>query len=156
MNTKTPMELYVEANYPQFALYMEEMRDVFRFYTKRKNAANAMDFDDLLLNWKVLLEQHEEASAALRARFRHILVDEYQDTNKLQAERVDARPVGESDALETTLSPSIVSRAYSRTLLSHSASRSRRFTSGEELPSVSKSWLLNASIAQNRYQFRRS
>src|SRR5688500_7758219 len=90
MNTKTPMELYVEANYPQFALYMEEMRDVFRFYTKRKNAANAMDFDDLLLNWKVLLEQHEEASAALRARFRHILVDEYQDTNKLQAEVVDA------------------------------------------------------------------
>src|SRR5688572_3673085 len=46
MNTKTPMELYVEANYPQFGLYMEGMRDVFRFYTKRKNAANAMDFED--------------------------------------------------------------------------------------------------------------
>src|SRR5687768_10819058 len=65
MNTKTPMELYVEANYPQFGLYMEEMRQVFRLYTQRKRAANAMDFDDLLLNWKLLLDEFPEASAAL-------------------------------------------------------------------------------------------
>jgi DNA helicase-2/ATP-dependent DNA helicase PcrA len=49
-----------------------------------------MDFDDLLVNWKLLLDDHQEISAALKRRFRSILVDEYQDTNKLQADVVDA------------------------------------------------------------------
>jgi DNA helicase-2/ATP-dependent DNA helicase PcrA len=89
MNTTTPMELYIEQNTPQFAVYMEEIRQVFRLYAQRKRSANAMDFDDLLLNWKLLLEENPEASGALKARFRHILVDEYQDTNKLQADIVD-------------------------------------------------------------------
>ncbi len=48
-----------------------------------------MDFDDLLVNWKLLLEEHESISEALKRKFRYILVDEYQDTNKLQADVVD-------------------------------------------------------------------
>src|ERR671921_614337 len=48
--------------------------------------ADAMDFDDLLVFWKLLLDDHAEVSAALKRRFRHVLVDEYQDTNKLQAD----------------------------------------------------------------------
>jgi DNA helicase-2/ATP-dependent DNA helicase PcrA len=49
-----------------------------------------MDFDDLLLNWLLLLKRHPEARRELCERFQHILVDEYQDTNRLQADIVEA------------------------------------------------------------------
>ena len=49
-----------------------------------------MDFDDLLVNWKLLLDDHPEVAEPLKRRFRYILVDEYQDTNKLQADIIDA------------------------------------------------------------------
>ncbi|MEO6260475.1 MAG: ATP-dependent helicase [Thermoanaerobaculia bacterium] len=90
LNTRTPLELHLEDNYPHFAIYRDEMVNVFRRYKDRKREANAMDFDDLLVNWKMLLDEHPEAAEPLKRRFRSILVDEYQDTNKLQAEIVDA------------------------------------------------------------------
>ncbi|HEX6160770.1 MAG TPA: ATP-dependent helicase, partial [Thermoanaerobaculia bacterium] len=86
----TPLELHLEQNYPHFAMYRDEMIDVFRRYKERKREANAMDFDDLLVFWKVLLEDHPAVSAALKRRYRYILVDEYQDTNKLQADVIDS------------------------------------------------------------------
>ncbi|HVE72734.1 MAG TPA: ATP-dependent helicase [Thermoanaerobaculia bacterium] len=89
INTRTPLELHLEQNYPHFSMYGEEIVNVFRRYKDRKRDANAMDFDDLLVFWKVLLDDHEEVSASLKRRFRHILVDEYQDTNKLQADIID-------------------------------------------------------------------
>ena len=89
INTRVPLELHLEENYPHFAMYRDEIVNVFRRYKERKRDANAMDFDDLLVFWKVLLEEHEEVAAALKRRFRHILVDEYQDTNKLQADIID-------------------------------------------------------------------
>src|SRR5213593_4482332 len=48
INTRTPLELHLEDNYPHFAIYKEEMINVFRRYKDRKREANAMDFDDLL------------------------------------------------------------------------------------------------------------
>src|SRR6476469_4173708 len=89
LNTRTPLELHLEENYPHFAVYKEEIVSVFRRYKDRKREANAMDFDDLLVNWKLMLEEHPEIGEPLKRRFRYILVDEYQDTNKLQAEVVD-------------------------------------------------------------------
>ncbi|MEA2166254.1 MAG: ATP-dependent helicase UvrD/PcrA [Thermoanaerobaculia bacterium] len=90
INTRTPLELHLENNYPHFGIYRDEMINVFRRYKERKREANAMDFDDLLVNWKLLLDDYPEAGEALKRRYRYILVDEYQDTNKLQAEVVDA------------------------------------------------------------------
>src|SRR5207253_1785913 len=89
INTRTPLELHLEQNYPHFALYKDEILNVFRRYKDRKREANAMDFDDLLLNWKLLLEDHPDVAESLKRMFRYILVDEYQDTNKLQADVVD-------------------------------------------------------------------
>jgi DNA helicase-2/ATP-dependent DNA helicase PcrA len=89
INTRTPLELHLEQNFPHFALYKEEMVNVFRRYKERKGEANAMDFDDLLVNWKLLLDEHPDVAEALKRKFRYLLVDEYQDTNKLQAEIVD-------------------------------------------------------------------
>jgi len=90
INTRTPLELELENNYPHFAMYRDEIVNVFRKYKERKRDANAMDFDDLLLHWKLLLEEHDEIAMALKRKFRFILVDEYQDTNKIQADVVDA------------------------------------------------------------------
>jgi DNA helicase-2/ATP-dependent DNA helicase PcrA len=94
INTRTPLELHLEQNFPHFALYAGEMVDVFRRYKARKREANVMDFDDLLVNWKLLLEEHPEIAEPLKSKFRYILVDEYQDTNKLQAEVVDMMASG--------------------------------------------------------------
>ncbi|MGE5344857.1 MAG: ATP-dependent helicase, partial [Acidithiobacillales bacterium] len=58
-------------------------------YRERKVAANGMDYDDLLLNWRRLLVEHADVRKALAGRFRHVLVDEYQDVNRLQADLVD-------------------------------------------------------------------
>jgi DNA helicase-2/ATP-dependent DNA helicase PcrA len=90
INTRTPLELHLENNYPHFAMFRDEIVSVFRRYKDRKREANAMDFDDLLVNWKLLLDDHPDVGEVLKRRFRTILVDEYQDTNKLQAEIVDS------------------------------------------------------------------
>jgi DNA helicase-2/ATP-dependent DNA helicase PcrA len=89
INTRTPLELHLEQNYPHFMMFGPEIVNVFRRYKERKREANSMDFDDLLVFWKVLLDDHAEVAESLKRRFRHILVDEYQDTNKLQADIID-------------------------------------------------------------------
>lgn len=63
---------------------MYEMPQVYKLYELQLKAANAMDFDDLLMNMCRLLQTDEEALAFYRSMFRYILVDEYQDTNYAQ------------------------------------------------------------------------
>jgi DNA helicase-2/ATP-dependent DNA helicase PcrA len=58
--------------------------DVFALYEKRLHAANAMDFDDLLVRMVNVLELFEDVRDRYRRAFRHVLVDEYQDTNRVQ------------------------------------------------------------------------
>ena len=58
-------------------------------YTARKRAANVLDYDDLLEFWLELLQKSPETAAYFQHRFRHVLVDEYQDTNLLQSQIVD-------------------------------------------------------------------
>ena len=58
--------------------------DVYTMYEKRLQQANAMDFDDLIMKTVQILQKFPEAKARFRSRFRHILVDEYQDTNHAQ------------------------------------------------------------------------
>lgn len=63
---------------------------VQRNYEERKKSLNAMDFDDLLLNGLKLFREQPEIRARYSERFRYVMVDEYQDTNVIQAEWVDA------------------------------------------------------------------
>ena len=58
--------------------------DVYREYQRRLRAANAMDFDDLIGETVALLQRHPDVAEYYRRRFRHVLVDEYQDTNHAQ------------------------------------------------------------------------
>ena len=62
----------------------EIVAEVYAHYQKRLTSANAMDFDDLIGKTVELLQRHPEIRAKYRSRFKHILVDEYQDTNHAQ------------------------------------------------------------------------
>ena len=68
----------------QGSVFEETVADVYALYEKRMLEANAMDFDDLLVRTVNLLELSEEARERWRRTFRHVLVDEYQDTNHAQ------------------------------------------------------------------------
>ena len=69
-------------------IFERRIADVYREYQNRLLKAGAMDFDDLLLLAVRLLRDHPDVLAYYRRRFRHVLVDEYQDTNAVQNELV--------------------------------------------------------------------
>jgi DNA helicase-2/ATP-dependent DNA helicase PcrA len=74
----------LEIKHPNFLELEPELDDLAVRYERRKRASNAMDFDDLLTNLLVLLED-PVAGPAITGQFRYVLVDEYQDTNAVQA-----------------------------------------------------------------------
>ncbi|MBV9067470.1 MAG: ATP-dependent helicase [Acidobacteria bacterium] len=161
INTRTPLELHLENNYPHFGIYRDEMINVFRRYKERKREANAMDFDDLLVNWKLLLDDYPDVSAALQRRYRYILVDEYQDTNKLQAEVVDKMAeVRRNVMMVGDDAQSIYS--FRGASFENIITFPLRFPEAKiyklEINYRSTRQILslaNASIAQNRFQFRK-
>ena len=63
---------------------MHEMSRIYAEYNRRLNAANAMDFDDILVNTHALLQKFPEVAEKYQEVFQYILVDEYQDTNRAQ------------------------------------------------------------------------
>jgi DNA helicase-2/ATP-dependent DNA helicase PcrA len=88
-NTDTMLEQVIAKQYPHFEPLTAQIKRVDFLYQDRKLARNAMDYDDLLVNWKKLLETKPDIAAIYQDQFQHILVDEYQDTNTLQAEIID-------------------------------------------------------------------
>ncbi|HET7451845.1 MAG TPA: ATP-dependent helicase [Thermoanaerobaculia bacterium] len=92
INTGKKLSDVLAERAPHFLPLQEEIVRVFGRYLERKKGARACDYDDLLLHWKTLLDA--EGGAALAGRFRHVLVDEYQDTNRLQGEIVDGMARG--------------------------------------------------------------
>jgi ATP-dependent DNA helicase UvrD/PcrA len=89
VNTGRPFSDVLAERTPHFLSLEAEMASVFQRYRERKRLANACDYDDLLLSWKRLLDESPEAAAQMHASYDHVLVDEYQDTNRLQGELVD-------------------------------------------------------------------
>lgn len=89
VNTGMELENVVASRYPYFSHWMEEILEVGSLYRRKKREANLMDFDDLLYNWRELLLKYPDVRMDYGRRFEHILVDEYQDTNLIQAEIVD-------------------------------------------------------------------
>jgi DNA helicase II / ATP-dependent DNA helicase PcrA len=89
MNTETSIDEVIARRYPFFSHRAEEIIDVASHYRSRKKELNMMDFDDLLLNWRLLLRDFPDVLKLYAERFSHVLVDEYQDTNVIQAEIMD-------------------------------------------------------------------
>src|SRR6266550_3247055 len=90
VNTEKPLEELLAEKFPYFVPLLDKINDVHAHYEKKKKATNSMDFDDLLEKTLSMLQQHEGIAEFYRRQFQFILVDEYQDTNKIQADLVDA------------------------------------------------------------------
>ena len=89
VNTEKPLEELLAEKFPYFLPLLDKIKDVQARYDRKKKATNSMDFDDLLEKTLSMLQQHEGIAAFYRRQFQFILVDEYQDTNKIQADLVD-------------------------------------------------------------------
>ncbi len=89
VNTENPLEELLAEKFPYFLPLLERIQDVRERYEKKKKTTNSMDFDDLLQKTLSLFQQHERIAEIYRRQFQFILVDEYQDTNKIQADLVD-------------------------------------------------------------------
>ena len=95
INSGEPIKQVLLKHYPHFAQWEKELRQLFADYTERKQQQNVLDYDDLLLYWAEMMEIGELADG-IRGRFDHLLVDEYQDTNQLQARILLAlKPTGQ-------------------------------------------------------------
>ncbi len=85
INSGRKLEAFVKASYPGCLKYLEGLQRLFQAYAERKRQQNIFDFDDLLLYWNKLLAD-PATGKAIRQRFDYVLVDEYQDTNPIQAQ----------------------------------------------------------------------
>jgi len=95
VNTREPLQDLIAERYGRFIEWSDIIHEIAQRYRVRKRAANAMDYDDLLQRWLDVLQQHDNIRQRYREQFAHILVDEYQDTNIVQAEIVEALGGGE-------------------------------------------------------------
>ena len=88
VNTITPVHEILATDYPHFNELQPDIEKVLAEYAAYKASNNLMDYDDLLVNLAKLMKEHVSVRTALADRYRYVMVDEYQDTNKVQAEIV--------------------------------------------------------------------
>ncbi|MEZ5487019.1 MAG: ATP-dependent helicase [Steroidobacteraceae bacterium] len=94
VNTQSPLQATLEQQFPWCVGWAQELTQIFRTYVERKQQLALLDYDDLLLYWHAMMQEPRFAQHVSR-HFDHVLVDEYQDTNRLQAEILLAmRPDG--------------------------------------------------------------
>ena len=88
-NAQQSIAKVVEAQYPHFSQWTGELERIGKRYEAKKHTANAVDYDDLLRYWLLLLQDHPDLAKRLGGQFRSLLVDEYQDTNIIQARIIE-------------------------------------------------------------------
>lgn len=89
VNTGAPISEILARQYPQYSHHEAEILKVGEEYARYKQSKSMMDYDDLLSNLRLLLKEHESVRTRISNTYRYIMVDEYQDTNRLQAEIVE-------------------------------------------------------------------
>jgi len=85
VNTQRPLEDLITELMPHFADEKDAIHDLEGRYRRRKYEQSVLDYDDMLVCLRDVLAQHEEVRREIAGMYRHVLVDEYQDTNRLQA-----------------------------------------------------------------------
>jgi len=88
-STEKSIASVVDGHYPYFFEIVDKLEAICRIYQDRKKIDNVMDYDDLLVYALKLLRDHEDIRKFYQEQFQHVLVDEYQDTNKIQADFID-------------------------------------------------------------------
>jgi len=89
LNTQSTLEDVLQTRYPFFLHLINEINQIACLYIQKKKDLSVMDFDDLLCNFRMLLRDNPDLLNKLADRFTHVLVDEYQDTNIIQADIID-------------------------------------------------------------------
>jgi DNA helicase-2/ATP-dependent DNA helicase PcrA len=84
VNSRKSLEQVLAENFPWCAEWEKELRRLFQSYMAAKQRQNVLDYDDLLLYWAEMMK-NDDLAAEIGSQFDHILVDEYQDTNRLQS-----------------------------------------------------------------------
>lgn len=85
VNKEMPIEGVLQRHYPEFFQFSDEMAELRKKYTEFKVASQCLDYDDLLLYFKILL-QDAPVRAAIAGQCRYIMIDEFQDTNAMQGD----------------------------------------------------------------------
>jgi DNA helicase-2/ATP-dependent DNA helicase PcrA len=93
-NKEIPVAQVVRDQYPYFEDVLPQIELLQRTYRDRKKANNVMDYDDLLSNALKVLQDFPDVLERYQRKFQHILVDEYQDTNKIQSDFIDLLAAG--------------------------------------------------------------
>jgi len=88
-NTCTSIDEVIYSQFAQVDTWTEEIKSIERAYRVKKKKTNSMDFDDLLVLTLKLLQEHADLRALYQKKFQHVLVDEYQDTNRVQCDLID-------------------------------------------------------------------
>ena len=88
-NTEKSIASVVDSHYPFFNPILDQLVSIQRIFQDRKKIDNVMDYDDLLVYALRLLQDNEDLRKFYQEQFQHVLVDEYQDTNKIQSDFID-------------------------------------------------------------------
>ncbi len=162
LNTGQDWEGLLRTSFPHLREHAQAIRSLFESYAQRKREANAMDFDDLLTSLLLLLQKDEEVRSLLQARFHHVLVDEYQDTNVLQDRIISLLSGGERTALEVVGDDAQSIYSWRGARVDHIFDFTHRYPDAEvykietnyrSLPAILA--VSNAAIAVNVRQFRK-
>jgi len=162
VNTESPLEQVIRERYEHFEELIGEIKRVEQRYQSRKKELNGMDYDDLLLVFLRLLRTNAEVRERYQKVFQYVLVDEYQDTNKIQSDIIDTLVAGHKNVMVVgDDAQSIYSwrGANFRNIMDfpkrYSGARIIRIEQNyRSTPQVLE--LANASIAQNTEQFKKN
>ena len=86
INKNMMAEAVIESEYNQFAHCVEKINEISKRYVLYKRENSLLDYDDLLLYLRILLQSNDEVRKKLSNQYKYIMIDEYQDTNALQAD----------------------------------------------------------------------
>lgn len=86
VNKETPTRQIISEEFPQFEHCEDKIIEIHKAYVTYKRENSVLDYDDLLLYLKLLLENNDNIRKTLSNQYKYIMVDEYQDTNTLQAD----------------------------------------------------------------------
>ncbi len=88
INTNKNISEIIEENYPHFISLLDKILEIEKIYKEYKRKNNLLDYDDLLIYLRDFLFSESPAAKSLQSEIRFLMVDEYQDTNHIQAEIV--------------------------------------------------------------------
>ncbi len=99
VNKSIPIDDLIYEHYSHLSEHVDDIFNLNKHYREFKFNNGLMDYDDLLVNWKRLLAEVPEAREEIAARYTHIMVDEYQDTNLIQADIVRLLAYGHKNVM---------------------------------------------------------